>query len=406
MKTAKIKKIKAGRILDSRNKPTIEARVVTDSGEFSAAVPSGTSKGEFEARAVSPAAAIKKIEGIISRNLAGRNPAEQQQIDDLLIKLDGTEDKSNLGANAILAVSMAVSRAGAKAGKTPLWKWIAEISGSRAKLPYPCVLQIEGGLHGKGGLDVQEFMTVFQAGSFEKSFAQSVKIYRLLKNFLIENYGRPAVALGLEGAFMPPINRTKEALEVIVEVGSQAGIGGNKMKIILDAAASSFTRKDGYFFEGEKMSREKLSDFYSEIAEDYPLIGGIEDPFSENDWPAWKKLTKESGQSKILVVADDLTASNPKRIKEACRRKACNAVIIKPNQIGTVSETVAAGKLAKSYGWKTIVSHRSGETEDDFIADLAVGVGADFIKSGAPSKSERMVKYNRLLKIEEELCQN
>ncbi|HUV80975.1 MAG TPA: enolase [Patescibacteria group bacterium] len=404
---AKIKKIKASQILDSRNKPTIEARVITDSGEFSAAVPSGTSKGEFEAKAGSPQAAIKKIEGIISRNLAGKNPVEQREIDNLLIKLDGTEDKSNLGANAILAVSTAVLRAAAKAEKTPLWQWIAKISGNRPKLPYPCVLQIEGGLHGKGELDIQEFMTIFQAGSFEKSFVQSVKIYHLLKKFLIENYGRPAVALGLEGAFIPPINKTKEVLEVITEISGQAGVNSNdKMKIILDAAASSFVQKGGYFFEGEKMSREELSAFYSEITESYPLIGGIEDPFSENDWPAWKKLTKESEKSKVLIVADDLTATNPKRIKEAHQKKACNAVIIKPNQIGTVSETIESVKLAKSYGWKIIVSHRSGETKDDFIADLAVGSGADFIKTGAPFPKERMVKYNRLLKIEKELCQN
>ena len=402
-KNSKIKNIKAREILDSKGNPTVEVELTTDLGKFLASVPSGTSKGKFEAKTKDSKTAVKNIKGIIGPKLIGKSVVLQKEIDDLLIKLDGTEDKSRLGANAILAVSVAALRAGAKTQKLPLWKWISKISGQKSKLPYPSVLQIEGGLHGKGGLAVQEFMTVFPKGSFKKSFSQGIKIYYTLKNFLIENYGPSAITLGLEGAFTPPIKETKEALDTIMEVATQAGFE-NKIKIILDAAASSFFKKNRYCFEKKNLNKEELLNFYFKILKNYPIIG-IEDPFSEEDWQGWEMLMSnvKRQMSNLLVIGDDLTVTNPKRIKEACKRGACNTLIIKPNQIGTVSETITAAYLAKSYGWKIMVSHRSGETNDDFISDLSVGIGADFIKAGAPARGERVVKYNRLLRIEEEL---
>lgn len=386
-----IEKIKAREILDSRRKKTIEVELKTNDGKFLASVPSGTSKGKYEAVAKKARIAVKNVNKIIAPKLEGSDSSQQKKIDEILMKLDGTKNKSYLGANAILAVSLAICRAGARAKKMPLWKWISEIGGTKPSLPTPYVLFIEGGLHGQG-LDFQEFMGFIGKGSFKNKFRTGVKIYHNLGKILKKKYGKVAAKLGLEGAFVPPIKKTEEALDLLVEATQK-----NKTRIILDAAASSFFRKGKYYFEKKKLNRKEFSNFYLEICQKYPIIA-IEDPFSEKDWQGWKML-----RSKVLRIADDLTVTNPERIKLAYQRKACDAVILKPNQIGTVSEVIKAAKLAKKYGWKTIVSHRSGETKDNFIADLSVGLGADFIKAGAPSKIERMVKYKRLLKIEKEL---
>jgi len=364
---AKIRKIKARQITDSRGKPTVEVELIADSGKFLASVPSGTSKGKFEAKAKDAKTAAENINEIIGPRVIGKSAIFQRQIDDFLIKLDGTKNKSRLGANATLAVSLAVCRAGARAKKIPLWKWISKIAGTRFRLPITSILLVEGGLHGKGGSDIQEFMVV-------SSLSRVKKIYQKLKRYKFKT--------GLEGGFIVPLKNTEEILNLILEVA-----GKEKVKIILDVAAShNFPRK--------------TAAYYLDLIKRYPILG-IEDPFPENDWRNWQRLS-----SKLLIIGDDLTVTNVEKIKEAHEKKACNAVIIKPNQIGTVSETIAAAKLAKSFGWKIMVSHRSGETMDDFIADLAVGLGADFIKAGAPSKPERMAKYNRLLKIQKELCQN
>ncbi len=392
---AEIKGIKAKSILDSKGNLTVAAQVITDSGRFSASVPAGTSKGRFEAKTKDVKTAIKSINSVICKKLIGIDAISQKQIDAWL-----SRNKSRFGANATLAASIAVLRAGARSKKLPLWKWISAIAGTKPRIPYPLVLQIEGGLHAKNKLNIQEFMVVFPKSSFKESFFQSKKVYGLLGKNLIKKYGRSAAILGLEGAFVATAKKTEEALDRIIESVEEAGLK-NKARIVLDAAASSFFKKGKYFFEGEKRNRKEMLDFYVGLLKKYSAIIAIEDPFSEEDWQGWKLMNLKF--KKLLIVGDDLTVTNPGRIKLAKKRKACNAVIIKPNQIGTVSEAITASKLAKSYGWKIIVSHRSGETMDDFIADLAVGIGADFIKSGAPSKPERMAKYSRLLKIEKEI---
>jgi len=391
-KMAEIKSVRAKKILDSKGNPTVYAQVITDQGSFSASVPAGTSKGKFEAKTKDIKTAIKNINSVICKKLIGKDAVSQKQIDSWLAK-----NKSRLGANATLAVSLAVLRAGAKSKKLPLWKWISLIANLKPKVPYPSVLQIEGGLHAENRLNVQEFMVVIPKGSFGESFSKNEKLYNVLKKNLIKKYGKQSVALGLEGAFVANVKKTEEALDRIIESVKTAGLR-NRAKIILDVAATSFFKKGKYLFEGKK-SKKDLLDFYVFLLKKYPEIIGLEDPFAEEDFEGWRLVN--SKLKKLLIIGDDLTVTNPKRMKLA--KKACNAVIIKSNQIGTVSETISAVKLAKSYSWKIIVSHRSGETMDDFIADLAVGVGADFIKSGSPSKPERMAKYKRLLKIEKEI---
>jgi enolase len=399
---SKIKSIKAREILDSRRIPTVEVDLMTNQGVFRVSVPSGTSTGKYEAVELPPKIAIENVNKIIGPKLTGKDLTQQKKIDEFLIKLDGTKNKHHLGANAILGVSMAVCRAGAKAKKMPLWKWIAKIAKTQPKLPTPCLLYIEGGLHGpKDGLTLQEFMAVFPGKSFGEELKAAIKIYKQLGKNLRKKYGKKGIILGLEGAFTPLLKKTEEALDLLMKVG-----GEKKIKIILDAAASTFFKKGKYYLEEKKLNRRELLDFYLKLFQKYPILA-IEDPFSEEDWQGWQTLNSkfEIRNSKLLIIGDDLTVTNPSRIKLAYRRKACNGIILKPNQIGTVTEAIKAAKLAKSFGWKIVVSHRSGETRDDFIADLAVGIGADFIKAGAPSKKERMRKYNRLLKIEEEIKQ-
>ncbi len=371
----KLKSLKGREILNSKGDPTVEVELKTDAGVFFASVPSGTSKGKYEALEKEAKVAIKNINEIIAPKLIGRDLTQQKEIDEFLIKLDGTKNKSRLGENSLLAVSIAVCRAGAKEKNLPLWKWISKISGEKPILPETSVLMTEGGLHAKGGGSIQEYMAV---APFEKTKI----IYQRLQEIISQDE-KIKIERGLEGAFVLPFENPKDVLDLILQAA-----GKEKIKIILDIAASH--------------SSEKNTEYYLDLAKQYPILG-LEDPFTQDDWKGWQKLNAKLKNSKIMVIGDDLTATNPERIKMAQNKKACNAVIIKPNQIGTVSETIESAKLAKSFGWKIIVSHRSGETMDSFIADLAVGIGANFIKSGAPFPKERMAKYNRLAKIEEEL---
>lgn len=415
MKNSKIKKILGKEILDSKGMPTVEVKLETDLGKFSASVPSGASKGKYEAvelrdggkryHGMGVLKAVKNINKIIAPKLIGKNPLKQKEIDNFLLKLDGTKQKSKLGGNSILAVSIAVLRAGAKAQKMPLWRWISLLSKTKPNLPTPAVLCIEGGLHGKGNLDVQEFMVAPNARTFKERFETGKEIYQILGRILSKKYGKSASKTGLEGAFLPPLKNTEEVLSLIAGLLREKAY--KNVKIFLDVASSSFFTNGKYHFEKRVLDKEELLSFYLELYEKYP-IGAIEDPFSQDDWEGWRRLNVKCKvkNEKLLIIGDDLLATNPKRIKIAKAKNACNAAVIKPNQIGTVSETIEAAKLAKSFGWKIVVSHRSGETSDDFIADLAVGIGADFIKSGAPFPKERMAKYNRLLEIEEELHKN
>jgi len=427
MKNSKIKNVKAREILDSRGNPTVEVELETDGGSFLASVPSGTSKGKYEAlelrdggkryHGMGVLKAVRNVNNVIGPKLKGKDVTKQKEIDEFLIKLDGTENKSKLGANAICGVSTAVCRAGAAAKKMPLWKWISKIAGTKPSLPAPSILLIEGGLHGpspacsgakvkkrtqlsssRGRLDVQEFMAVSQAKSFREEFRMGTEIYHILGEILAKKYEKKAADIGMERAFTPPFKKTKEALDLIMEAVDRTSY---KAKIILDVAASFFYRNGKYYFEGKKFDRGELLKFYSELCQKYPIMA-IEDPFAQEDWKSFQKITKKFGK-RITIIGDDLLVTNIQRIKKAVKLKACNGLILKTNQIGTVSETIEAAKYAIKNKWKVFVKHRSGETQDDFIADLSVGLGMGWIMAGAPNKEERMAKYNRLLRIGDEL---
>lgn len=423
----KIQKIKAREIKDSRGNPTVEVELTTEKGSFVASCPSGASVGKNEAlelrdkdgRGISKA--IENVNKIIAPKLRGKNPENQKELDELMIVLDGTDNKSKLGANAILPISMAIARAGAAAQKLPLYQHLANLSenGSRMALPLPSFNILEGGVHvhphtkrdnmdgentkvnvsryGVGAsndLDFQEFMVVCQKKLFAENLVLGSKIFQNLREILAKNYGGN-IAMGDEGGFDPKISKTEQALYLL-----KNATGNLEAKIAIDCAASEFYKDGKYVLEGKEFSRQELVEFYKDLVKRFPIIS-IEDPFAEEDWEGFKEVKKELPNT--TIIGDDLTTTNIKKIKEAEIKKACNGVIIKLNQIGTVSETIEAVNLVKSYGWKIMVSHRSGETLDTFIADFSVGVGADFIKSGSPSQRERMVKYNRLLEIEGEL---
>ncbi len=386
-----MKKIKAKEILDSNKKPTLEVELKTDWGSFAAAVPSGVSTGRYEAVELRDEdggvkLAVNNIEKIIAPVL---EKEKLDEIDKILIGLDGTENKSRLGANAILAVSIAVCRAIAASKKLPLFQYISRLSEFRSPtvLPKPSFNMIEGGKHAENGLAFQEFMIIPQKESFRENLEIGEKIYKKLGEILRNKFKE--VKLSAEGAFAPPLKENKAALDLILEAAKSVG-EENNIKIAIDVAASEFSEE-----------KDKLLSLYEELILNYP-IASIEDPFGEEDFESFAQLKNKIGD-RILIFGDDLTVSNIERIKLAQEKDACNGLILKPNQIGTVTETIEAARLAKSFGWKIMVANRAGETEDDFIADLAVGINADFIKSGAPFPKERMTKYNRLVKIEEEL---
>lgn len=431
-----IKAIKAHEILDSKGEPTVEVELETGKGIFSAATPSGVSTGKDEALELRDGGsrhqgrgvlkAVANVQEVIAPKLKGQDAREQEKIDEMMIELDGTANKSRLGANAILPVSMAVARAGAKAKNLPLYHHLSQQSENRSRtvglLPTPCVLLLEGGLHrgslpkagSRGGvkqrdkegakpapgLAIQEFMVLPQGNSFAEKFERSTKIYETLGSLLKAKYGEQGIGLGREGGFVPPLAKAQEALAFIVKAIEQAGLQ-DKVKVALDIAATHFYREGSYEFEGRNLGREELLAFYAELLEKYP-IASLEDPFAEEDWPGFKAITKSFG-SQVMIIGDDLLVTNLSRIKKAVTEKACNTLLLKPNQIGTVTEAIRAGLFAKKQGWPVMVSHRAGETRDDFIADLAVALGAEFLKAGAPSKPERMAKYNRLLEIEREV---
>lgn len=399
---SKIKEIIAREIKDSRGKPTVEVELKIDKGSFVAACPSGASTGKNEALELRDAdgrgvqTAIKNVNEIIAPKLVGLDPSNQKEIDDLMCKLDGTPNKSKLGANAILTVSMAVCRAGAAAQKKSLYNHISELSGNAINMPLPSFNILNGGAHAKNELEFQEFMVVPHKKTFGENLRLGSEVFNALTNLLKEQFGS-VPEMGDEGGYAPVISTAEQALFMI-----KNAIGGHdEVKIAMDCAASEFYRDGKYeVAEGKQLSRNELVEFYKDLASRFPIIS-IEDPFSEDDWEGFKEVKREIPS--VIIIGDDLTTTNIKMIKEAESKKAANGIIIKLNQIGTVSETIEAVNLAKSYGWKIMVSHRSGETLDNFIADFSVGVGADFIKSGAYTKDVRIVKYDRLLAIENEL---
>lgn len=401
---SRIKEVRAHEIKDSKGRPAVEVELTTEKGIFIASCPSGISTGKNEAlelrdedgKGVSKA--IKNVNKVIAPKLINKNPENQKELDELMISLDGTENKSKLGANAILPVSMVICRAGAASEKLALYEYITKLAENKAplKIPFPMFNILEGGAHAKGKneLSLQEFMIVHPKKSFSENLILANRIFEELKEIISKSHKE--VSTGDEGGFAPKISKTEQALFLL-----KGAIGDNKgIDIAIDAAASQFFQKGKYFLDGEELSRQELLNFYKDLVNRFNVIS-IEDPFSEEDFEGFKEITKEL--KNITIVGDDLTTTNVKRIKEAHSKNACNGIILKINQIGTVSETIDATNLAKSYGWKTIVSHRSGETMDNFIADFSVGISSDFIKSGSPAQPERMVKYNRLLEIENEI---
>ena len=417
MKKNKIKSIKAREILDSRGNPTVEVDLETEHGIFRDSVPSGVSVGKYEAVELRDGGkryhgkgtlkAIQNIKKIIAPNLKAEDVTQQKKIDGLMRKLDGTENKSKLGANAILPVSMAVCRAGAAAKNIPLWKYIAELSQLnpkvnrfRAVLPSPCSLLIEGGVHAGNELDFQEFMIVPQIKPFSMALQAVSEIYHQLKEIIPEKYTDSAINIGDEGGFAVPVRAPEEALNLILEASKNLGYE-KKIKIILDCAASEFFSAPNYKMKIGVFNRKELIDYYSELVQKYPIIG-LEDPFYEEDSEGFIGITKKLDK-KITIIGDDFLATNLKRIKTAQKEKSCNGLITKLNQVGTVTETIASVNEAKKNNWKIFVKHRAGETNDDFIADMAVGLRADAVMVGAPARGERLAKYNRLLRIEEEL---
>ncbi|XP_063624179.1 enolase [Cydia splendana] len=416
-----IKSIKARQIFDSRGNPTVEVDLVTELGLFRAAVPSGAStgvhealelrdnvKGEYLGKGVKQA--VSNINDIIAPELLKQNieVTEQKQIDQFMLNLDGTENKSKLGANAILGVSLAVAKAGAAKKGVPLYKHLADLAGNAdIVLPVPAFNVINGGSHAGNKLAMQEFMILpTGATSFTEAMRMGSEVYHFLKKIIKEKFGLDSTAVGDEGGFAPNILNNKDALFLIQDAIQQAGYTG-KIEIGMDVAASEFFKNNKYDLDfknpnsnpDDYLPSGKLADLYLEFIKDFPMVS-IEDPFDQDDWAAWSDLTSRTS---IQIVGDDLTVTNPKRIATAVEKKACNCLLLKVNQIGSVTESIDAHLLAKKNGWGTMVSHRSGETEDTFIADLVVGLSTGQIKTGAPCRSERLAKYNQILRIEEEL---
>lgn len=403
----KIKDIIGREVLDSRGDPTVEVEVVLENGvrDF-AIVPSGASTGSKEALELRDGnsryfgkgvlTAVNNVNTIIKDSLIGINVIEQQKIDDILIKLDGTVNKSRLGANAILGVSMACLKAAAKANGKELYEYV----GNKYILPLPMMNILNGGAHADNNLDFQEFMIIPNAKSFREILKIGSEVFHSLKNILKDK--KLVTSVGDEGGFAPFLKNNKEALDLIVEAIEKANYTpGEDVYIALDVAASEFYKDDTYILEGKSLSTDNLIKYYLELIDNYPIIS-IEDPFDENDWEGFRKFTSLVGD-KIQIVGDDLFVTNKKYLQEGIAKRAGNAILIKLNQIGTVSEAIETINLAKEHGYKTIISHRSGETEDTTIADLAVGLSLGQIKTGSLSRSERIAKYNRLLRIEEKL---
>ena len=406
---SKITKVKARQVFDSRGNPTVEAEVYTNKNNATAISPSGASTGTYEAYekrdnnkrylGKSVFNAVNLINTKISKKLKGHSVHNQERIDALMINLDGTKQKNKLGANAILAVSMAVKKLSAKEKKLPLYKTF--LVKKNFKLPFPLMNIINGGVHANNGLRIQEFMI---RPDRAKNFSDAMRIcFVVIKNLskIIKNKGL-STSVGDEGGFAPMINNNNQALDLIVLAIKKSGFtNGKDVSICLDVAANELFKKNKYsIFSKKYLSTEQSIEEYKKIIKKYK-IKSIEDPFAENDWISWSKLMKSI--QKVQIVGDDLYVTNLERLKKGFLNISSNAILIKLNQIGTVSETIDVIKFAQIIGFKTIISHRSGATEDTFIADLAVGTNSNQIKTGSLARSERVAKYNQLLRIEEEL---
>jgi enolase len=401
---ARINFLEAREILDSRGNPTVEVSLRNEKGEVKASVPSGASKGKYEAlelrdggkryRGLGVLDAVNNVNQKIAPLLKKENVLDQKKVDQILIDLDGTSDKSKLGANALLGVSIAVCKAGALASGKTEYQYINQLYGKcEVSLPRPAFNIINGGVHAGNELNFQEFMVLSRKKKIKEAIREITEIYYSLKENLSKKYSSQATNVGDEGGFAPPISDPEDAIKIILDAG--------KVDLIIDVAAGEFFEDEGYKSGINHLQKEELVNQYLHLIRKYPILG-LEDPFSEDDWAGWK-LLKSKTQGKTMIIGDDLLATNPERIEEAENHQACDAMILKLNQIGTVTEAMESARKAREFKWKTIVSHRSGETNDSFISDFAVGIGADFIKAGAPIRGERVAKYNRLMEIEKEI---
>ncbi|MFN3813300.1 MAG: phosphopyruvate hydratase [Aquificaceae bacterium] len=407
-----IKRIRAREVLDSRGNPTVEVDVLLESGAFGRAiVPSGASTGEkevLELRDGDPKRylgkgvlkAVDNINSLIAMELIGMEAQNQREVDELLISLDGTSNKGRLGANSLLGVSMAVAKAAAAELGIGLYKYIGGMLAD--KLPVPLMNVINGGVHADNPLDIQEFMIVPVGRSFSEALRKGVETFHVLRSLLKER--GYSTNVGDEGGFAPNIESAEKALDILLLSIERAGyFPGDDLLLAIDCASSEFYGEDGFYhLEGRKMSSEDLCEFYSKLLEKYPIVS-IEDPMAENDWEGWSMITEVLG-NRVQLVGDDLFVTNREILQKGIEEKVANAILIKPNQIGTVSETLQTVSLAKERGYNTVISHRSGETEDTFISHLSVGVGSGQIKTGSASRTERVAKYNELLRIEEEMA--
>ena len=405
-----IKGVKAREILDSRGNPTVEVEVVLDNGFIGrAAVPSGASTGAFEAVELRDGGsrylgkgvetAVKNINDKISKVVIGLKAEDQRVLDEKMISLDGTKNKSVLGANAILGVSLASARAASLSANQSLFKFLG---GADAKtLPVPMMNILNGGAHADTNVDIQEFMVApIGANSFKESLRWGAEIYHSLKSVLKKK--GLATSIGDEGGFAPNLASNRAALDLILEAVEIAGFkSGSQIALAMDVAATEFHEDGSYNFEGKKLTSDQMISYYTELVSAYPLVS-IEDPLDEDDWSGWAKLTNELGQ-KVQIVGDDLFVTNPERLQRGIDSNTANALLVKVNQIGSLTETIDAVNLAHKNGYRSMMSHRSGETEDTTIADLSVALNCGQIKTGAPARSERVAKYNQLLRIEEEL---
>lgn len=422
----KIKKISAQEILDSRGNPTLEVSVELANGVMaSAGVPSGASTGRWEAFELRDAdkhrydglgvlTAVNNVNTVLNQELAGLQVVEQARIDQLMIELDGTKNKSKLGANAILGVSLAVAKAAAQANNLQLYQYFRQLYNNKLikyTLPTPLVNVINGGKHGSTNIDLQEFWIIpHSAPTFADKLRQASEIFHCLAEVL-HNVGMD-IDLGNEGGYSPDVKNHAQVFELIMQAIAKAGLAAPEQILLgIDAGASvfyeEFTSTYQLKLENKKFTAEELMDFYTELMQTYPLRF-LEDPFDQEDWNAWQHFTKDDfvTNNKIKIIGDDLFVTNVNRLAKGIKLKAANTILIKPNQIGTLTETFAAIKLAQASDYQVIISHRSGETIDTTIADLAVAVNAEYIKTGSTSRGERIAKYNRLLKIEERLLKS
>ncbi|WP_400201979.1 phosphopyruvate hydratase [Candidatus Methanarcanum hacksteinii] len=406
----KIEAVWAREVLDSRGNPTVEAEITVAGHKVRATAPSGASTGSWEAHELRDGDArfggkgvlnaVNNVRTEIAKAIVGMDPADQRAVDEAMIELDGTDNKKRLGANAIIATSLAVAKAGSMVDGVPLYQHIGD---NGVTLPVPMLNIINGGKHAGGNLKIQEFMIIpAGAKSFSECLRMSSEVYMSLKLLLKKKYGVGAINLGDEGGFAPPLDTSAEAMETILSAVSDAGYApGKDVFLALDAASSEFYNDGVYDVDGMKLSAGELADHYKKLTETYPLIS-IEDPFFEDDFETTAELTKKIG-SNVQIVGDDLFVTNTKRLSKGIDVGAANALLLKVNQIGTVTEAGDAAQMSFDNGYSVVVSHRSGESEDVSIADLAVGWGSGQIKTGAPARGERTSKYNQLLRIEEEL---